>query len=153
MKRHFITLFKYDKFANFILLEAILQKPEKRAAGLMAHLLTAQQVWLNRCLNQPFTPDTLWPSWPVETLQGIITKNSNNWLTYVDSLQSNDFEKFIRYKNTQGVSFETRLIDILTHVTNHGTHHRGQIGMLLKNEGMENLPSTDYITYARQFND
>jgi len=152
MKAHFITLFKYDKFANFILLEAILQKPAKQTVGLMAHLLTAQQVWLSRCLNQQFRPDTLWPDWPVETLQSIITKNSNDWLAYLDGLQPGDLEKVIGYKNMQGVGFETRLIDILTQVTNHGTHHRGQIGMLLKADGLENLPNTDYITYARQFN-
>lgn len=152
MKSQFITLFKYDKFANFTLLEALIQQPEKQSVRIMAHLLTAQQVWLSRCKNQPFAPDSLWPDWPVETLQDIITKNSNEWLIYLYTLQTGDFDKTIHYRNMQGVSFETRLVDILTQVTNHGTHHRGQIGMLLKISGLENLPNTDYITYARQFN-
>jgi uncharacterized damage-inducible protein DinB len=32
---------------------------------------------------------------------------------------------------------------------NHGTHHRAQIGQLIKFDGLEILPNTDYIFYLR----
>ncbi len=51
----------------------------------------------------------------------------------------------------KGNEFSSRLADMITQVTNHGTHHRAQIGQLLKVDGV-NLPITDYIFYIRQQN-
>ena len=49
MKDHFIRLFEYDRYANQIILDTIIKadNPEK-PVKFMAHLLAAQQVWLNR---------------------------------------------------------------------------------------------------------
>jgi len=68
---------------------------------------------------------------------------------YIDGLNADDFDKRIAFKNSQGLPFNDKLVDILAHVINHGTHHRGQIGQDLKIAGIANLPVTDYIFYVR----
>jgi hypothetical protein len=52
MKTYFITLFNYDRYANGLILTAIIDagEPEK-PVQLMSHLLAAQQIWYNRCLG------------------------------------------------------------------------------------------------------
>ena len=121
---------------------------------LMAHLLSAQQVWFARCTGGSNTGRILWPdNWKPDMLPNIIEENSQDWLSLLSTLTPADFDKIISYQNMQGDQFETKLSDILTQVTNHGTHHRAQIGQQLKLAGIEKLPVTDYIAYIRTYND
>ena len=152
MKNYFITLFNYDKLANQLILKAITEtgNPEK-PVQLMAHLLAAQQVWLNRCLGLPPAVVELWTALGAEHEDFALRLNCNHeaWIKYLNSLNNDDFEKIISYKNTKGDSFDDQLQNILAHVINHGTHHRAQIGQLLKFAGLETLPNTDFIAYLR----
>ena len=152
MKAYFIRLFNYDQYANELMLNTIIKagSPQK-PVQFMAHLLAAQQIWLNRCKGLPAIGGALWPDWPVDTLADIIDKNSRQWLSFLNGLQPEDFERSISYKNFKGESFENKLTDILAHVINHGTHHRAQTGQHLKAMGFD-LPVTDYIFYLRQSN-
>ena len=155
MKDYFIRLFNYDKHMNLQLADII-----TKAGGpgdsvkLMAHLLSAQQVWFARCSGGSNTGRILWPdNWTPDMLPNIIEENSQDWLSLLSTLTPADFDKIISYQNMQGDQFETRLSDILTQVTNHGTHHRAQIVQQLKLAGVEYLPFTDYIAYIRTYND
>jgi uncharacterized damage-inducible protein DinB len=151
MKDYFIRLLNYDRYANLRILAALLQtEGHVKAEQLMAHLLTAQQVWLGRCIDKPANIITLWPDWKADTFEQIINDNHHKWLIYLESLNDNDFEQTIHYKSLQGDNFETKLSDILTHLINHGTHHRAQAGQHLKLAGTD-LPNTDYILFARQY--
>jgi len=145
---HFTGLFNYDKYVNGQLAGLIKVSNNKgKPAELMAHLLTAQQVWLSRCEGVPLNEYQLWPDIDAEQFDEIIEKNHREWINLMNT--EADPERIVAYKNTKGEKFSNRLVDILSHVINHGTHHRAQIGMLLKQtEGIE-LPSTDYIFYVR----
>lgn len=151
MKVHFAQLFDYDRYANQLIAETILtaENPQK-PVQLMAHLLSAQQVWLSRCTTSSPYNGALWPEFQTaETFKQWIDDNYKAWKSYLDTLNADDFDKVISYKNLQGVPFETKLVDILAHVINHGTHHRAQAGQQLKLVGIEQLPGTDYILYVR----
>ncbi|HTK18137.1 MAG TPA: DinB family protein [Mucilaginibacter sp.] len=150
MKNYFINLLRYDRYANLRILDA-LNKTEDHAKAeqLMAHLLIVQQVWLGRCLNKPSNISTTWPDWKVDSFEQKINENHQEWLTYLESLNENDFQQFINYKSFKGDNFESKLIDILTQLINHGTHHRAQAGQHLKLAGAE-LPATDYILFTWQ---
>jgi len=63
-------------------------------------------------------------------------------------LKPEDFKRSIRYTSFQGDVFTNTLQDIITQVTNHGTHHRGTIIALMKEEGYA-PPNLDYISYTR----
>ena len=155
MKSYFTRLFNYDRYANELILKTIIEanEPEK-PVQLMAHLLAAQQIWINRCLGLPPATVNLWPALggKSDEFKDMIRDNCQAWVNYLDNLNETDFDKTISYKNLKGDSFENKLVDILTHVINHGTHHRAQIGQLLKLAGIENLPVTDYIFYIRELN-
>ncbi len=67
----------------------------------------------------------------------------------MESLIEPRFSEAVAYRNSQGTPFETSREDILTHVTNHGGYHRGQIATILRN--VDAVPAvTDYIAYVRQ---
>lgn len=149
MKTHFITLFKYDRFVNLMILEMIKKSGNPHeTVRLMAHLLAAQQTWLNRCKNEPAQNYALWPDWQADSFEQRINSNHQEWINLLEYLSPDDFENIISYKNSRGDAFENKLSDILTQVINHGTHHRAQIGQHLNLAGAE-LLNTDYISYIR----
>jgi uncharacterized damage-inducible protein DinB len=150
MKTHFLKLLDYDRFANLEILKLINEANEPElAVKLMAHLLSAQQVWYKRCKGLPDAGRVLWPDWKADTFEKTINENHDAWVSYVSELNPEDFNKVIAYQTLRGDSYENLLSDILAHLINHGTHHRAQAGQQLKQAGIENLPLTDYIFYIR----
>jgi len=54
----------------------------------------------------------------------------------------------IEYQNSNQQRFKNSLEDILIHLFNHGTYHRAQIAMDLRQHGLEPI-KTDYINFVR----
>lgn len=149
MKDYFLSLFNYDKHASELIVNVILASDSnEKAVRLMSHLLGAQQVWYNRCTNQNAIGGAIWPDWEAGALLPIITENYVKWNSFLQGLDAAGFEKPITYTDSKGNPYSNRLSDILTHVINHGTHHRAQAGVYLKSDGAP-LPLTDFIFYIR----
>ena len=147
MKSHFLHLFEYDYWANQQVWKSVVEKPltNPKIANLFSHLLSAQRIWLNRCQHV----SEIIPLWDTKLdLENLMVVNHERWKAFLEKLEDGDFAKIINYQTTSGVAFQTKLNDILTHLINHGTYHRGQIVQLLKNE-RETLPATDYILWVR----
>ncbi|MDB5285328.1 MAG: hypothetical protein JWR05_277 [Mucilaginibacter sp.] len=153
MKSYFIRLFNYDQFANTQINELILKTNKGgKPVQLMAHLLSAEQLWLTRCKGINTSGISSWPNWEANSFESIIESNHNEWISFLNALSESDFDKIIHYQNSTGDDFETALCDILAHVINHGTHTRAQIGQHLKRNENDKLPITDYSYYLRQLN-
>ncbi len=149
MKEYFLRMFQYDYNTNLKILHITLGSGDnKKVLSLMAHLLGAQQVWLQRCKLE--VGGVIWPEWEAEQIALAIEENFVEWRSFIESTQPGDFEKMIHYNNSKGEPFSNRLADIITQVINHGTHHRAQIGQLLKFDGLQKLPITDYIFFIRE---
>jgi uncharacterized damage-inducible protein DinB len=118
------------------------------AVKVMAHLLVAQQVWLLRCQNLPAPGGPLWPDWQAMQLKYVIEQNYTAWQNHLSYIPDNELSNSITYYNTKGELFHNTLLDIVSHVLNHGTHHRAQVGLHLKQAGFEQEPM-DYIMYVR----
>lgn len=149
MKEHYIQLFEYEKWATGEVLDAMKQLPvqDEKCLEWMAHILMAQLVWYSRIVNskEQYMP---WDKRTFEECISLYENNSKCWAEYIGGLDEKDFAETISYKNTKGDSFENKMKDILTHVINHSTYHRGQIIAKLKGQ-LPSLPSTDYILYIR----
>jgi len=150
MHAYFLQLFGYDKWATIRLMEIFDEKPaiNPRINELLSHMQSTQRIWLCRCQGEPDsvlrfqdrTPEMIWKE---------MRDCHNDWVSYILSLQPADFDRAIDYTSALGEPFTTKLKDIITQVTNHGTHHRGTIVALMKAEGFA-PPNLDYISYVRQ---
>ena len=152
MITHFKQLFAYDRHTNLTIIDTITASgvTTDKPRELMAHILVTQQTWLKRCKNEPAPGGPLWPDWLVKDMKAIVEQNHRNWIAYLDTLQDRNLGQIMIYNNTKGDSFSNAIRDTITHVINHGTHHRAQIGQLLKSAGADQLPATDYIFYIRE---
>jgi uncharacterized damage-inducible protein DinB len=67
---------------------------------------------------------------------------------YVGWAHIADWNQVIAYRDTKGNPYETPVWQILLHLTNHGTYHRGQVTHMLRQLG-HNPAVQDLIVYYR----
>jgi uncharacterized damage-inducible protein DinB len=67
-----------------------------------------------------------------------------------DLFQEGDEDRIIDYRNIAGQSFSSSIGEILLHVCNHSTFHRGQIVSMLRILGETELKATDLIAFYRE---
>ena len=76
----------------------------------------------------------------------MVEEADERWSAFIQS--NENFDRVLKYKNYVGDYFENNVQQIMIHLVNHGTYHRGQVAMLLRQKGYEPI-NTDFITYDR----
>lgn len=147
MKAFFQDLFEYTHHSNVRLINVLLQNPgaySEKISQLTSHILNAHHIWNHRIFG--VSPALfVWQLVEMEHLQSIDLENFEHSLELV---QNKDFSEKIAYTNSSGQNYANTVQEILFHIINHSTYHRGQIMSLLKNNGVEPI-TTDYIFYKR----
>ena len=148
---HFNKLLQYEIWANDKMIAAIqaCQPEDDKLNQLMSHILAARVVWLERIQGKLLTNAI----WEIQSLEKCIKLHEDINVQYTDfikSLENKDLDKIVSYKNLKEDDFLTSLSDILVHVFNHSTYHRGQITNRLKALSLDIQP-TDYIVFSRLF--
>jgi len=151
------THIRYSGWASRKLLEAARTIPSEdltRACGIshgslhgtLAHIYEADTIWYIRTVDsaEPLIRDadfaTVQARWPA--LQG-------KWEAWADGLTDHDTQRVVDYKLMNGSPGSTPLGQIVLHVVNHATLHRGQAMGMLRQMGVE-PPHTDLIYYYRE---
>lgn len=150
MKEHFIKLFKYNLWANQIVCKSVFDNKlkDESLVKIISHIYDSEVVWYNRITDAEGSPG-IWESQELTQLPGLFETIDNKLIAYIDNLDEEAVPKLIAYENSKGQKFISRLTDILTHLANHGTYHRGQIAKMIRNAGDE-PPVTDYIAFVRK---
>ncbi|HSI91018.1 MAG TPA: DinB family protein [Adhaeribacter sp.] len=141
---------EYNIWANSRLLKHLDQLPGEAPATalrLFSHVLNAQAIWIAR-LTGTVSPVKVWQEHSLETLHTLHEDTSNRLYDLLKSADIAEFNREIKYTNSEGLDFTNRVCDIFTHVFNHSTYHRAQVATALRQAGFEPI-NTDYITYVR----
>ena len=140
--------FAYDDWANREVLAAFQGHAESagRPLQLMAHILSAEQLWLERLKKQPQSLP-VWPELTLESCAQYASQLHQSWGAYLNPKL--DLGQSIDYKNSQGEPWTNTVQDILTHVLLHSAYHRGQIASQMRASGQTPV-YTDYIHSVRQ---
>jgi uncharacterized damage-inducible protein DinB len=144
-------LFAYDKWGNLATLDSIrlaTLAPSSRACAVLAHLIGAGNIWLDRVHGRAATLE-VWPTLSLDQCAAGFAELDAGWSAFIEKLKTADVERKIKYVNSKGERWESTIGDILMHVALHGTYHRGQIAMLIRESG--NPPAyTDFIEATRR---
>lgn len=136
----------YTKKADEIIIKALAEIsfsiPE--ANTLLSHVLSAQHIWAKRILGEK--PD--YAVWEVFKPDDFETVYQMNMSLLENILTAKVLTQEVNYQNSKG-SFSNTIEEILMHVCNHGTYHRGQLAKMLKQAGYA-PPVTDYIMLKRE---
>ncbi|MCF2944605.1 DinB family protein [Paenibacillus tarimensis] len=153
MKLHFIRLFEHVWWADNRIAEAFLEAdgdvPEK-ALRLFTHVLAAEQIWLMRLSRQDASQAAIWPrNASLAECRLLAESNKRGYRQFLEGITGENLSVKVVYRNSKGALFETPAVDILAHVSLHGSYHRGQIASHMRLNGLEPA-NTDYIAYVRE---
>ena len=143
-------LFTYDDWANREILTALqkLDVPPPRTVKLLAHILSAEKLWLERLWLQKQTYP-VWPDFSLTQCKLEIEELPKLWKQYLMAVKEEGLSRSLTYKNSKGESWTNLKQDILLHVIMHSAYHRGQIAADMRAAGFTPA-STDFIHGVRQ---
>lgn len=148
---HYLTFTHYNAWANHRiaeLLETLTDKQVRPPLRLFSHILRAEQVWLGRMQGTEAAALPIWETDTLEVCRERVETTTEMFDGMLSSLTPADLSERVSYTNSQGTPYHTAVADILSHVFNHSTHHRGQISLLVREAGGVPAP-LDYIAYVR----
>lgn len=147
MEQFFKELLEYGHHSNQKLANAFKDnqgKVSEKSMKLYSHILNAHQIWNNRIEPK----QTAFGVWETHAPQEGNHLDKTNYEHSLLILGKHDLHDIITYTNSKGQTFSNNIRDILFHIINHSTYHRGQIAIEFKQNGLGPLIS-DYIFYKR----
>ena len=152
---------RYNAWANHRLFEACAALPEaaylaERPAffgslhGTLSHLLVVDRLWFARIVGAA-APHRALDELPYGDFLGLrVAREAEDAqiVEHVDGWEEDDFGRPLTYTTVAGERNTDRLSDLLSHVFNHATHHRGQAHDQLSQTAVA-PPPLDLIYYLR----
>lgn len=143
------TLFRHLDWANREIMKALRgAEIGGKALDVFAHILLAERVWLTRLRGVDSSNLKIWDELDLKRCDELVQGNEEGYRAFLADPELSDPERIVAYANSKGALFENAVGDILTHVALHGQYHRGQINLLLRENGFEPV-SLDYISFVR----
>jgi len=116
------------------------------------HLLTADRIWMRRLTGSGVQPQSLaeivvedFPSLELARMA-----EDARIIAFIDSLSEEDLERTLSYSTLNGLPQQHPTGQILAHVFNHQTHHRGQAHAILTSVGIVEPDPLDLLVMLRQ---
>jgi len=156
-----VRLFEYCEWANHRFLDAVSPLPAEDYLrdlkgshggihGTLVHTYGAEQIWHQRFGG--VSPTSLPGQEELSDLAALrerwaaLEAERRAWL---EALAEDAGERVIEYRNFKGDPFSSRLWPLVQHVTNHGSYHRGQVAVFLRQLGAK-PPTTDLVAFDRE---
>jgi len=157
-KKDIQLLYEYNRWANSTTLDASVKLTEEQftkdlsssyrsVRDTLAHILGAEWIWLKRwngaspkaLLNPLDFPD-------LNSLRARWAEVERAQVTFISGVTDQSLESAVTYLNTKGEEWTYPLGQMMQHVVNHSTYHRGQVATMLRQLGAEPVP-TDLLIF------
>ena len=151
----------YNVWANKLITERIAQLPADTIYKDMnssfgsiyktvVHLMDVESIWWQRLKLQEHV------EWPGKSFDGNFEElsqqlllPSKQWNDWIQSTNEVNIEHVFAYQNSKKEHFKQPVYEMLLHLFNHQTFHRGQLVTMLRQNGVEKIPATDFIVFSR----
>jgi len=156
--QRYIDYANYNIWANNRLIDCLLQQESaimtQEVKGSFPNIkATIKHIWFAETGWLSTLQDAGWQADKVDSFQGSTAELFTAW-----QATSEAFKQFVKTEDLEGkVAFMSRgreyiipAREIAQTVFNHGTYHRGQVVMMLRQLGITEIPQTDYIEWVRQ---
>ncbi len=162
MKELLLQYAQYNVWANKLILDTILKlehgATDKEIVSsfpsirtTIIHVWSAEYSWLQRL---QLAENPIWVqgefSGTFEQACDAWQKTSAHLLQFVEKqYDDRSLEHVLQFYDRQKVSHKMPVYQVLQHVFNHSTQHRGQLITMLRQLGATKIPGTDFIGFAR----
>lgn len=117
----------------------------------MAHMYAAEWAWYSRWQGEsPAGPLALDPFPDVAAIRQAWTEQEARVRGFVETLGEDGISRVFEYRLLSGQPGASAFWQMLQHVVNHATYHRGQVTTMLRQLGAAPPKSTDLITFYRE---
>ncbi len=161
MKELLQKLAAYNLWANKILLTKlntvpsdVLHKETGSSFGsiykTLVHLMEVEEIWWQRLkLRERVELPEKDPDEKMELISKYLLTSSSQWSDWAKESNEKAFAHVLGYYNSKKEYFKQPINEVLLHLFNHQTYHRGQIVTLLRQNGINKIPATDFIVFGR----
>jgi uncharacterized damage-inducible protein DinB len=157
-KSDLTLLYNYNCWANARVLDAVSKLAAEqftRSMGnsfssvrdTLTHIMSAEWIWLRRWKGT--SPQAMLDPADYPRLDVLRTKwgeIEQEQAAFINGLPETSLETVIAYVNTKGETWRYPLGQMMQHVVNHSSYHRGQITTMLRQLGAEAV-STDFLLF------
>ena len=123
---------------------------DRSVLGTLVHIYAADRVWLARLKRMPHGPYVSEADYQLSVLQTDWAALMDSWVEWVRGISEEEAMEPVSYHDMRGVAWTQPLWQLVLHVVNHGTHHRGQVAGFLRSLG-HTPPKLDLVFYYREF--
>jgi len=163
MKTHFVMIASYNAWANarlFRVAGALADELYRKEVGAyfeslhgtLNHLLVADRIWMRRLTGVGNHSNKLNAIVfnELSPLHAARTEEDSRIISFVQGLAEPDFEETLDYRMLNGAPQRQRRREILAHLFNHQTHHRGQAHAILTVLGVTEPDPLDLLIMQRE---
>lgn len=158
MPQTLLKLTTYNTWANdkFIaclskldekILHAEMQSSFSTLLDTCKHLWLGELGWLSRMQGRG------WQTTALDNFSGSPAALFAAWQktskAYPRFVEKEDLEALIKFEH-DGVEYAIARRDIIHTIITHGNYHRGQLVTMLRQQGVTEIPKTDYIEWVRE---
>lgn len=163
MKSHFVMMAEYNAWANERLYEMARRLSDeqyrqdvgayfKSLHGTLNHIMTADLIWMRRLTGDGDHPNKLNAIVfdDLMSLSAARQREDQRIIDFVETLSDAELEETLDYRMLNGMSEKQRRREVLAHLFNHQTHHRGQAHAVLTMLGMPEPDPLDLLIMQRE---
>jgi uncharacterized damage-inducible protein DinB len=152
------TLIEYHRWANQRYLDHLATLPPHVFASpaassfpsiqeTLGHMLLVDAVWLSRLHGEPSpVPESL-PT--LDAAAARWRELEARLRAFVAGLDDAALQRVITVRTSVGQVYAHPVWEVIQHLINHGTYHRGQLTTILRQVGQSG-PATDFIYFCRE---
>ena len=142
LPEYFISLYEYSLWADGLMLEAAAALTHEQlfhehghswgsVHGVLVHMMSAEWIWLRRWQGESPKAVLKPEDFPVlSALRAHWNGLKAELHDFVAGQTEESLERFVTYTNTKGKVFTLPLWQLMAHLANHGTHHRGELAAM-----------------------
>ncbi|HEY0680596.1 MAG TPA: DinB family protein [Chitinophagaceae bacterium] len=162
MKELLRQLAAYNSWANQKIAELLATIPEELLKQELSssfgsihltvvHMWDAESIWWQRLkLQEVITaPSGSFSGTTVEAMQALGLQD-RLWEDWIQSATEMALDHVFSYYSLKRELFKQPTFQVIMHVMNHGSYHRGQIVNMLRQLGQQKIPQTDFIVWSRK---
>jgi uncharacterized damage-inducible protein DinB len=162
MKKLLLQYAAYNVWANQRMIDCIsnltddqinreINSSYKSIYATLLHLWDAEAIWWQRIkLQEQIDVPSLNFNGSIIELGNNLMKQSKQWKEWVDLATEAALEHEFIYRNSKREQFKQPVNEVLVHLFNHQSYHRGQLITMFRQVGLEVVPNTDLIAFSRK---
>ena len=114
------------------------------------HLMEVENVWWQRLQLVEQTTPPGWFTGDFTELSKKLIDLSQQWESWVQNANEANINHVFAWYNLKKEYFKEPVHKVLLHLFNHQTLHRGQLITMFRQLGLDKIPPTDFIVFARK---